>query len=82
MPKERFRKNPRPNDDVLLLLETAIDAARQGHIQACSIVTSDRLHNVESSSAGEIEGTGKFLLIAGLSKEAHKLIDMPNDKKG
>jgi hypothetical protein len=69
-----FRRTPRPNEEVISLLEDALAAARHGLVIAVTVVTVDPLFKVESDSAGRVEGAGKHLLRSGMFHEAMKLV--------
>lgn len=72
---ERFRANPRPDTDVVRVLEQALNAARLGHIRAVTLVVVNPLHEVETQAAGDQTGSLKHALIGGLSSAAHKLLE-------
>lgn len=70
-----IRTVPRPNAEVILLLEKVLQAARLGRIKAATVITVNTLLEVESVSVGDLEGVGRRLLHSGLSEEKHKLLD-------
>jgi hypothetical protein len=71
---DRWARAPRPDPDVIRILEQALGSARKGHVRAVTIVLVNPLHEVESASAAPHATTWRHALIGGLSSAAHKLL--------
>lgn len=68
-----FRAAPRPNDEVVDMIERALRAAKSGRARTATIVLVTH-QKVEHASAGEM-GPGRITsLIGGLSEAAHELL--------
>lgn len=74
VPASRFRRNPRPDADVIEALEKALRASRLGHVRAVAIITVNPLHEIDTLEAGNIEAPFRDALIAGLARAAHRLL--------
>jgi hypothetical protein len=74
MAVSRFRGAIRPNAEVVSLLETALESARNGHVRTILIVTVNPLHEVEQQMAGDLSATRRTVLIGGLSRAVNALI--------
>ena len=71
-------QRPKPDPEVIRLLELVKEAVERGQVRAIAIVTIDPMLNVETSKAGDIDLVRKRLLAAGLIEISHTLL---NDKQ-
>ena len=67
-------KNPKPDSQVVLALENALAAARRGQVRSAVLVTVNPLREVESIVCGEVDETGRIVLIGAISVVNHRLI--------
>lgn len=74
----RWRKGPRPDPDVIQLVDKLAEAAREGRVRALVVVTVNPLLEVESAEAGDLENVKKHLLMGGLSAAKHRLLNNGN----
>lgn len=70
----RFRKHPKPDDDVIDLLERVLASARCGYVRAITIVAVNPINQVETPSAGELESIRRTALLGGLIRAAVDLM--------
>jgi hypothetical protein len=80
MVPERWKKGPRPDPEVVELLERLAVAARKGHIRALVVVTLDPLLKVSPQCAGDLDNVRSHLLIGGMFRAATQLTN-GNDTK-
>ena len=69
----QWRKDPKPDPDVLELLHQLQMAAQKGHIRALAVIAVNPALHVEPASAGGLDPVRKNLLIGGLTTLANKL---------
>ncbi len=69
-----WKRDPRPNSEIVLSLEQALEAAKRGHVRSLVLVTVNPLHEYESVACGDLAGASKTVLIGALSLASHKLI--------
>ena len=69
----QFRANPRPNVEVIDLLEKIIDAAKKGLVCAVVVVPVNPVNEVEAIFAGDLSRIRSTALIGGLVRAAHDL---------
>lgn len=74
MGTSRFRASPRPDGDVIMLLETALASARRGVLRSVVVVALNPVYEVETGIAGALDQTHCTVLLGGLSMAANKLI--------
>lgn len=74
MPFARFRTNPRPNSEVIGLLERLLSSARQGQLVTIGVVVVNPLNQVETDAAGDLTELRVNALVFGHSKASHKLL--------
>lgn len=67
-------KGPRPDPEIVEVLERALAAAKKGHIRCILICTVNPLHEPECVTAGDITSSKRHVMIGALSSAAHKLI--------
>lgn len=70
----RFRRQPRPNPEVIDLLERVLKSARDGQISTLLVIASNRLHRAETVTAGDLSDVHTNVLLAELTRAAAKLI--------
>jgi hypothetical protein len=74
---QHFRKHPRPDPDVVELLERVLASARLGYVRAITIVAVNPINEVETPSAGEVDLTRLTALQGGLLRAAIELMNIP-----
>ena len=74
MTPARWRKPPRPDEDVVRALEMALEAARRGHVRSMALVVVNQLHEAETSTAGDLGPVRRTIIVGALSAIAHNLI--------
>lgn len=72
----RFRKAPKPDDEIVQAIERALVAAKEGRLRSVLIVGVDPLHRPESISAGDLGPGFKASLLGALAQAAHQLLDI------
>lgn len=75
MPDPRFRTSPRPNSEVIDLLEKILVAARQGQIASLGVVVVNPTNQAETDTAGDLTELRVNALISGLAKASNKLLN-------
>jgi hypothetical protein len=80
MVPERWKKGPRPDPDVVELLERLAVAARKGHIRALVVVTLDPLLKVTPECAGDMDNVRSHLLVGGMFRAATQLTNGPDPR--
>lgn len=71
----RWKSNPRPNAEVIKVLEEALEAARMGRARAAVVVLVNPVHEVKIGAAGHAPSIMRTILIGGLSSAAHQLLN-------
>ena len=74
MPAPRFRHSPRPDNDVVDLLERVLASARGGYVRSVAIVAVNPIHQVETAAAGDLSEVRTSVLLGGLSRAANELM--------
>lgn len=74
MPASGFRATPRPDYEVIDLLERVLYSAREGRVRSISLVVVDPIHQAETASAGDLSQLRINVLIGGLSRAAQDLL--------
>lgn len=70
----RWRKHPRPDGDVIDLLERVLLAARKGYVKSVAIVAVNPIHQVETGAAGDLSEVRTNVLLGGLTRAANELM--------
>lgn len=73
----KFRKHPRPESDVIALLEFALASARRGATKSVYIIAVSPVNHVEIAAAGDLTPDRKTVLLGGLFRAA---LDLTNQK--
>lgn len=73
----RWQRHPRPEPEVVRLLEQALEAARRGQVRALLIVTVNPLHETENASGGDLGLVGRNVLLGELAQVQHRLLGTP-----
>lgn len=71
---DRWNRNPRPDPEVLALIESLKQAAEDGKIRGLVAVTVNPMLNVEKATAGDNDLVRKRLLAAGLIEVSNQLL--------
>jgi len=71
----RFRTPPRPDPEVVALLQSALRAALAGKAKSVAIVLVDQLNSVETKTAGDPSDIRTNALLAGLVRCAYRLLN-------
>lgn len=66
----KFRKDPRPESDVVALLEDALDSARRGATKSLVIIAANPVNHIETASAGDLSPDRTTVLLGGLVRAA------------
>lgn len=74
MSKARFRESPKPETDVIDLLERVLCSARKGYIKSVAVVAVNPLHQVETGCAGDLTEVRTNVLLGGLTRAANELM--------
>lgn len=74
MTVSRFLAAPRPDGEVVALLERALESARNGQLRTVMIVSVDPIHETETQFAGELCRTRRTVLLGAMSRAANTLI--------
>lgn len=75
MVEGRWKRNPKPDAEVIRVLEEALEAARMGYVRAAVVVMVNPVHEVKIGAAGHTTGILRTVLIGGLFCAAHKLLN-------
>lgn len=73
----KFRTFPRPNVEVVELLERVLESAREGRIRTVAIIAVSSLNDVETTSGGDHSQIKKHALVGGLFRGAVELVTKP-----
>lgn len=74
MSNPSWKRWPRPDSAVVQALEAALGAARRGLVRSAIIITVNPLREPESIICGELDDTGRVVLIGAMSVVTHKII--------
>lgn len=77
MPHPRFKRHPRPDPEVVDLLERVLAAARKGYVKTVAIAAVNPLHQVETGVAGDLSHVRTNAVLAGLTRTAIELAAPP-----
>jgi hypothetical protein len=70
----KFRSHPRPDGDVIDLLERVLASAQKGYVRSVAIVAVNPVHQVETGAAGDLSEVRTSVLLGGLSRAANELM--------
>jgi hypothetical protein len=70
----RWRKHPKPDADVVDLLERVLVSARKGYVKSVAIVAVNPIHQVETGAAGDLSEVRTNVLLGGLTRAANELM--------
>lgn len=77
----RMPRAPRPNQDAISALETALTAARAGLAHTVVIMTVNPINDVETCVAGDLSSSGVIFLVRAMYQAARQLfLDRPADR--
>lgn len=71
-----FRGTPRPEEEVIAMLERALRAAKSGRVRSAAFVLVTH-QQTETACAGEMRSCRIDALLAGLTRAAHQLLNQP-----
>lgn len=74
MSPHRFKSHPRPDPDVVDLLERVLVSARNGYVRSVAVVAVNPVHQVETAAAGDLSEVRASVLLGGLSRAANELM--------
>jgi len=75
MQQNRFLNSPRPQGEVVELLERLLVSAQQGHLRSLAVVAVNPANESETAAVGELGPVRTVVLIGGLSKAANDLLN-------
>lgn len=70
----KFRTHPKPDGDVIDLLERVLISAKHGYVRSVAIVAVNPVHQVETGAAGDLSEVRTSVLLGGLSRAANELM--------
>jgi hypothetical protein len=70
----KFRTHPKPDGDVIDLLERVLVSAKHGYVRSVAIVAVNPIHQVETGAAGDLSDVRTSVLLGGLSRAANELM--------
>lgn len=70
---QRFRATPKPEEEVVAVLERALRAAKAGRVRTALLILVTH-QQVETPLAGERSSRRTDSLLAGLAKAKHKIL--------
>lgn len=70
----KFRTHPKPDGDVIDLLERVLASAKHGYVRSVAIVAVNPVHQVETGAAGDLSEVRTSVLLGGLSRAANELM--------
>jgi hypothetical protein len=73
-PRSKFSEHPRPDGDVIDLLERILTSARSGYVKSIAIVAVNPVHQVQTAAAGDLSEVRTTVLLGGLSRAANELM--------
>ena len=71
----RFRSTQVPDNDVIALLESILESAKQGHVRSVSVVVVNAINKPEFTSTGDLSEVRANALLAGLARASNELIN-------
>jgi hypothetical protein len=74
VPNPKFRTHPKPDGDVIDLLERVLTSARHGYVRSVAVVAVNPLHQVETAAAGDLSEVRTTVMLGGLSRAANELM--------
>lgn len=72
-----FRRHPRPDDEVVELLEKLLSSARNGYVRSIVLAAVNPVNKVETACTGDLGDVRKTALLGGLLKVAIALMKRP-----
>lgn len=69
----RMPRAPRPNQQVVDILEAALAGAKAGLVTTALVLTVNPIGEVETATAGDLTNTGRVFLIRSIYEAARKL---------
>lgn len=70
----RFRSSPLPDTDVVKLLESMLESARQGRIRTLAVVLVNPVHETQHITAGDLSPVRRNALLGGITQAKHALL--------
>lgn len=70
----QWRKGPKPDPDVIALVQELHEAVEQGLVRVISITVVTPTLQIETKQAGDLDHVKSHLLAAGLLKASQKLL--------
>ena len=70
----KFRSHPKPDGDVIDLLQRVLESARKGYVRSVAVVAVNPVHQVETGAAGDLSEVRTSVLLGGLSRAANELM--------
>jgi hypothetical protein len=70
----RWKRQPKPDAEVLDLLERVLASARKGHVKSVAIVAVNPIHQVDTAAAGDLSEVRTNVLLGGLTRAANELM--------
>lgn len=70
----RFASHPRPNDEVIQRLESALAAARKGQVPTVAIVVITPTQEPEITFAGDLGNIRGNALLGAIGRAFHQLV--------
>jgi hypothetical protein len=70
----KFRTHPKPDGDVIDLLERVLTSAKNGYVRSVAVVAVNPLHQVETAAAGDLSEVRTTVMLGGLSRAANELM--------
>ena len=70
----KFRTHPKPDGDVIDLLERVLASAQKGYVRSVAVVAVNPVHQVETGAAGDLSEVRTSVLLGGLSRAANELM--------
>jgi hypothetical protein len=70
----RFRTEPKPNNEVIELLERTLEAARHGRVPYIAIIAGNPVNEVQPLLAGDLSTIRANALLGGLARAANNLL--------
>lgn len=74
MSKARFRSHPRPDDEVVSLLEKVLESARNGYVRSVVIVAVNPVNKAETGIAGDLGEIRSTVLAGGMARASAQII--------
>ena len=70
----KFRTHPKPDGDVIDLLQRVLASAQKGYVRSVAVVAVNPVHQVETGAAGDLSEVRTSVLLGGLSRAANELM--------